>query len=151
MAVPTFSDDHPVLTAQQLIYNVIDTEKATFGVYQNNAVRGMDALADIRAVFARILSYANHDDLKTVIPADLETFSRRTPADMRLSQVAVPPLPRYLSGATSTFDAMRIRKYVGALSGLLVTARRPIREHGGDPSTSRIDEQLDERDTATDG
>lgn len=77
MAVPTFSDDHPVLTAQQLIYNVIDTDKATFGVYRNNAVRGVDALADIRAVAARILSYATHDDLKAVIPADLLSAHRR--------------------------------------------------------------------------
>lgn len=58
---------------------------------------------------------------------------------------------RYLSGATSTLDAMRIRKHIGALSGPVVAAHRPIREHSDDPSKSRIDERLDERGTATDG
>lgn len=76
MTVPTFSDDHPVLTAQQLIYNVIDTDEATFGVYRNNAVRRVDALADIRAVAARVLSYATHEDLENVIPADLLSAHR---------------------------------------------------------------------------
>jgi hypothetical protein len=46
---------------------------------------------------------------------------------------------------------MRIRKDIDARSGFLVAAHRSIREQGGDPSTSRIDEPLDERGTATDG
>nr|VTP02046.1 DNA-binding transcriptional activator GcvA [Mycobacterium riyadhense] len=69
--VPTFSDDNLVLTAQQLIYNLMDTDRATFGVYRNNGVPSVDALADIRAVAARVLSYATHEDLENVIPADL--------------------------------------------------------------------------------
>lgn len=76
MEVPMFSDDHPVLTAQQLICNVIDTDEATFGVYRNNTVLSVDALADIRAVAARVLSYATHEDLENVIPADLLSAHR---------------------------------------------------------------------------
>ena len=58
---------------------------------------------------------------------------------------------RYLSGATSNLDGMRIQKDIGARSALLVAAHRSIREQGGDPSTSRIDEPLDERGTTPDG
>jgi hypothetical protein len=46
---------------------------------------------------------------------------------------------------------MRIGKDIDARSGLLVGGHRSIREQGGDPSASRIDEPLDKRGTATDG
>lgn len=58
---------------------------------------------------------------------------------------------RYLSGVTSTLDGMRLRNDIDAPSGRLVAAHRLIRKHGGDPSTSRTDEPLDERGTASDG
>lgn len=46
---------------------------------------------------------------------------------------------------------MRLRNDIDAPSVRLVAAHRLIRKHGGDPSTSRTDESLDERGTATDG
>jgi AraC-like DNA-binding protein len=71
MTVTRFSDDHPAVAAQRLLYGVINTGTATFGVYRNNTVRSVDALADIRAVAARVLSYATHEELENILPADL--------------------------------------------------------------------------------
>lgn len=106
--VPTFSDDHLVLTAQQLIYNLMDTDRATFGVYRNNSVPSVDALADIRAVAARVLSYATHEDLETSSPltcsrptATLRYSLRSARAAMATSPACAPrptqQLPRWVS------------------------------------------------------
>jgi hypothetical protein len=46
---------------------------------------------------------------------------------------------------------MRTRKDVDAEPTLLGAVRRSIREQGGDPSTLKNDELLDERGIATDG
>ena len=46
---------------------------------------------------------------------------------------------------------MRTRDDIDAELKLLVAVRASIREQGGEPSSSQIDELLDERGMATDG
>ncbi|UNB52868.1 TniQ family protein [Mycolicibacterium sp. YH-1] len=72
-AVPAvrLGQGHPTIAAQHLIRQVIDSGAATFGIYHDNTVPAADALADIRAVAARILASATAEDWRRVLPADL--------------------------------------------------------------------------------
>ncbi|UQX10996.1 TniQ family protein [Candidatus Mycobacterium methanotrophicum] len=74
--VAQFTDDHPVLVAQHIVYDVIETATAQFGVYHRDPKPGAGVLADIRAVAGRVLAYASHDELANILPADLVTAYR---------------------------------------------------------------------------
>ena len=69
--VAEFPEDHPVLAAQRRINTIIDTGKAEFGVYTGNPQPCAGALADIRALAGRILTYATPDDLERIVALDL--------------------------------------------------------------------------------
>jgi len=53
-----FRHGHPTITAQRSIAELIDSDAATFGIYQRHGTAAVEALADIRAVAGRILAYA---------------------------------------------------------------------------------------------
>lgn len=69
--VARFDVGHSVLAAQKTVYDLIEADAASFGVYQENPQPSSHALGDIRAVAARILRYASTDELDDVLPADL--------------------------------------------------------------------------------
>jgi hypothetical protein len=75
-----FPADHPVLTAQCTIHAAIETGTATFGIYRDHSVLTAAALADIRAVASRVLSYATEADLARILPADLYAANRQLKA-----------------------------------------------------------------------
>lgn len=66
-----FPADHPVLAAQCTIRVAIETGAATFGIYREHSVATAAALADLRAVAGRILSYGTEAELRRILPADL--------------------------------------------------------------------------------
>ena len=68
-----FRHGHPTLTAQRTITELIDSDAATFGIYQRHGTAAVECLADIRAVAGRILACASPDDWRRVLPADLAT------------------------------------------------------------------------------
>ncbi|RSN36818.1 LysR family transcriptional regulator [Amycolatopsis sp. WAC 04169] len=65
-----FRADHPVIQAQQVILDLIEQSEGTFGVYASNPISASTALADLRAIGGRVLSYARYTDLKR-FPEDL--------------------------------------------------------------------------------
>ncbi|MEV6231814.1 TniQ family protein [Saccharopolyspora shandongensis] len=65
-----FPEDHPVLHAQRVLLDVIEEGKAKFGVYVTEPQPAFTVLSDLRALAARILRYADRDDLNT-LPQDL--------------------------------------------------------------------------------
>jgi hypothetical protein len=83
--------DHPVLRAQRLIREAIDTDTAVFGIYQDCPVSSADLLADTRAVAGRILGYATNDDVQKILPADLFHAYRQLKA--RTDGAGAPPAP----------------------------------------------------------
>ena len=79
-SVPRFDDDHPLLTAQRMVYDVIERGVDDFGVYRTAPQPRRAILADIRAVAGRILAYAAPEELAQAVPADLLTAYRAVPA-----------------------------------------------------------------------
>jgi len=69
--VARFDPGHPALVAQQILYRVIDSGAAYFGVYRELGTASRDLLTDVRAVAGRILHYATDGELKRILPADL--------------------------------------------------------------------------------
>jgi TniQ/Bacterial regulatory helix-turn-helix protein, lysR family len=80
-----FRHGHPTITAQRSIAELIDSDAATFGIYQRHGTAAVEALADIRAVAGRILAYATPDDWRRVLPADLSTAYSATQHRRRTS------------------------------------------------------------------
>lgn len=62
---------HPTLSAQQTIFDVIESGKADFGIYGPYPQTAEAMLSDVRAVAGRILCYATDDDLGQILPPDL--------------------------------------------------------------------------------
>ncbi|WP_238413095.1 hypothetical protein [Saccharothrix deserti] len=59
-----------MLQAQDLVLDVINEEKAQFGIYATNPLPASTALSDLRALAGRILSHAERGDLNSM-PRDL--------------------------------------------------------------------------------
>ncbi len=79
-AVTGLSHSHPALTAQRIVYDVIDTGAAGFGIYRTHPSPSPPVLTDIRAVAGRILKYATADEFEHVVPPDLLTAYRAVQA-----------------------------------------------------------------------
>lgn len=80
-----FPVDHPVLAVQHTIRAAIETGTATFGIYREHSVPAAAALADLRAVAGRILSYGTEAELRRILPADLHAahFQMKAGSDDR--------------------------------------------------------------------
>jgi len=63
--------DHPALTAQRQLLNVIESGTAAFGVYRHQPQPASAALSDIRALANRTLTYATTRELASIVPADI--------------------------------------------------------------------------------
>ncbi|MBT2226333.1 TniQ family protein [Nonomuraea sp. NEAU-A123] len=62
---------HPVVEAQDLIMNMIETGHADFGQYSRHPQPSTVALSELRAVASRMLIHLNADDLAARVPADI--------------------------------------------------------------------------------
>jgi len=82
----SFPNGHPALAAQQLLLEVISSGAAAFGIYASDPQPTRAALADVRALACRILTYATADDLAAIVPADLLAAYRRATAEPQQSQ-----------------------------------------------------------------
>ncbi|QIS06948.1 LysR family transcriptional regulator [Nocardia brasiliensis] len=92
--VARFPADHPVLTAQQNIYDIIDSSTTEFGIYTTNPQPAITALADIRAVAGRILAYATAEDLSRILSSDLLAAHRNIPVSQLGQATARRPTPK---------------------------------------------------------
>jgi hypothetical protein len=90
---------HPVLAAQQILDQLIDGDTADFGLYTVAPQPAITALADLRAIAGRVMTYAPHRE----IPGDMSSDScspnctsspaSSTPASTRPSTVSAPRRP----------------------------------------------------------
>jgi hypothetical protein len=78
-----FPDGHPMLTAQQLLLDVISSGTAAFGVYASEPQPARVALADVQALASRILTFATADDFAAILPADLLAVYHSASAEMQ--------------------------------------------------------------------
>jgi Bacterial regulatory helix-turn-helix protein, lysR family len=69
--VLTLPVDHPTVTAQRTVYAVIDTNLAAFGVYADRPQSARIALANIKSIARRVLSFPRRDELADHVPAEL--------------------------------------------------------------------------------
>jgi hypothetical protein len=118
-AAPTvrFPEDHPALSAQRTIREVIDTDAAAFGIYRDRSTPSADVLADVRAVAGRILGYATDDDLHRILPADLHHAHRQLKT--RTGGVGASPLPDDKPGLAAPSHAVTAAVGVTAALGIL--------------------------------
>lgn len=66
-----FADGHPVLKAQQLIKQLIQTGHSQLAIYADREPPSTGILADVRALANRILGHASPADLQQILPGDL--------------------------------------------------------------------------------
>jgi len=118
-AAPTvgFPEDHPALSAQRTIREVIGTDAAVFGIYRDRPTRSADVLADVRAVAGRILGYATDDDLHRILPADLYCAHRELKT--RTDGMGASPLPDDKPGLAAPSHAVTAAVGVTAALGIL--------------------------------
>jgi hypothetical protein len=70
-AVLDLGADHPALTHQHTILNVLRIGTAAAGIYSDSPAPAVQFLRDLTAVGHRALRYATHSDLRDRIPDDL--------------------------------------------------------------------------------
>jgi len=132
-------DDHPVLRAQRLLDDLIDTGTAGFGVYAASPQPALTALADIRGIAGRAIADNNiPGGLATPPPADPVTAQIQALAKAEHQRVSArakvrpgimaPPSAASaavgLTTACNVLQAADVRHAAAALSWL-VTAPRP--------------------------
>jgi hypothetical protein len=92
--------DHPALSAQQLILDVIEAGQASFGVYTRFPAASVNALADVRAIAGRALAPASADRLPQHLPPDLlEAYQEAQGTDQPAGQSPYTPAPHAASAA----------------------------------------------------
>jgi hypothetical protein len=65
--------DHPALRAAAMVQQVIERDRADFGLYAGDPQRARAALSDLRTLAARALAHTTRDQLAARIPGDLMT------------------------------------------------------------------------------
>jgi len=68
--------DHPALSAQAAITDVINTGIGDFGVYTDHPLPAANVLADVRALAQGILSGISERKVRGMVPADLAAAYR---------------------------------------------------------------------------
>jgi transposase len=113
-SVLKLDDGHPAIDAQRLVNTVIRSEEAVFGVYASRPQPRLNALADIRAVAGRVLSYATRQELDAVVPHDLLSA-----CDSANSRFAEDVGPRQTNGRPGLYSpASSATAAVGVVSAL---------------------------------
>jgi TniQ len=74
--VMRLAPDHPALSAQAAITDVIDSGIGDFGVYTSHPLPAASVLADLRALAQGILSGVDEDRVERIVPADLAATYR---------------------------------------------------------------------------
>ena len=74
--VMRLAPDHPALSAQAAITDVIDSGIGDFGVYTSHPLPAASVLADLRALAQGILSGVDEDRVERIVPADLAAAYR---------------------------------------------------------------------------
>lgn len=134
------SDDHPAITAQRLLRDVIKKDTADFGAYALTPQSSSSALTDIRIISGRVLSVLPGEDLARWAPADLADAHLHPGSDRLLATRAehrpgfIAP-PRAVTAATAVIAALRVLNQPDVHQA--GAALRPLLEavHGDDPQS----------------
>ena len=91
--VMRLAPDHPALSAQTAITDIIDSGIGDFGVYTDHPLPAANVPADVRALAQGILSGIDEDRAERIVPADLaaaygDALAAESP------EGATPPDPR---------------------------------------------------------
>lgn len=114
---PAFPPDHPVLHAQRIVWGVIDSGTAGFGVYAASPQPAPAALADLRVLAEKILAGSPPGELGTVLPADIAAEYARVRAlpHSRRNPAAPTTRPGFLAPARAAVAAAGLTAAVHAL------------------------------------
>ncbi|NKZ10771.1 hypothetical protein HGA11_07245 [Mycolicibacterium septicum DSM 44393] len=128
LAVPCNADltDAPVITlteadqivrTQQMVFDIIDTDRANFGVYRDYPCHARDALRDIKALAVRAFMYANRHGLPAITPPTLVgEYAQHDPSPRRRT--------RYMSNRANIAPARAVEA-AAAISAALNILREP--------------------------
>ncbi|MFE1728768.1 TniQ family protein [Streptomyces bacillaris] len=107
------STDHPAITAQRLLINVIEKDTADFGAYVLAPQSASSALTDIRVISGRLLSLLPEDDLARWASVDLANAHLHPESDDLVATRAqhrpgfMAP-PRAVTAATAVTAALHV-------------------------------------------
>ncbi|MFF2861778.1 TniQ family protein [Streptomyces rubiginosohelvolus] len=104
---------HPVLGAQEMLINVIETDIADFGAYALDSQPSRAALADVRAIGGRVLADLPAHDIRSLVPADIaEDYYTVDPGSPLARRAVERPgfmaPPRAVSTAVAVSIALRV-------------------------------------------
>jgi len=151
-ATITLPRDHPVLRAQRLLDDLIDTGKAAFGIYATQPQPALTALTDIRAIAGRAIAHAHtsadspatpapsSDPVTAAIQAYAQAEHQRAGAraKIRPGTMAPPTATSTAAGLTTACDVLLAADVPAAAAlGWLINAPRP---RGRIPSPSTVDD-----------
>lgn len=108
-AVP-LTDTDQILRAQRVVFDIIETDRAAFGVYLDDPVCSRDALRDIKALALRALVYANRHGLSSITPPELpeKHVHARRHAGLRTPYKKYETPLRTIEAATAITAALEI-------------------------------------------
>ena len=132
-------DEHPALTAQNLLAQMFTTGVADFGVYTDRPQPAITAVADIRSIAGRTIAHLQHHDPTGLLPTDpvtsqLLTLARdqqqRLPARARKRPGTVAPASAAgtaigVIAACTVLTSTDVHQAADALQPLITTPRGP--------------------------
>jgi hypothetical protein len=109
---------HPVLTAQRLILEAIQTGTAAFGVYADQPQPAPALLTDLRALAGRVLADVPPGELPGVLPEDIVTEYRRIRSQphSRAAPSTSRTRPGFLAPARAAVTATAVTTTIQALA-----------------------------------
>ena len=107
--------NHPALTTQRLLLEIINSGRTARGIYADDPQPAHRVLADARALANRVLSYATTEELSGVVPADLLSAYNAPAAQLTAFHTRAARRPGFLApthairaavGLTVAFSAL---------------------------------------------
>ncbi|WP_236003443.1 TniQ family protein [Nonomuraea antri] len=100
---------HPVMEAQHLIMNMIETGRADFGQYARHPQPSTVVLSELRAVASRMLTHLDPDDLAARVPAEtLSAYLTLQPSDDPGRRATTTGRPGSMAPPTAAMTAVGI-------------------------------------------
>lgn len=121
--VVLLKDADQIIRTQRMVLDIIDTDRADFGVYRDNPCHARDALRDIKALAVRALIYANRHGLSAIMPPTLVgEYSRHYPSPWRCT--------RYMSIRANIAPARAVEAAAAITAALSILRERNVTDAG---------------------
>ncbi|MEV0669358.1 LysR family transcriptional regulator [Mycobacterium sp. NPDC050441] len=119
----TLTDTDQIVRSQRMIFDIIDADRAEFGVYRDGPCHARDALRDIKALAVRAFMYANRHGLSAITPPTLVGEGAQHDPPPRRST-------RYNSNRANIAPARAVEAAVAITAALNILRERNVADAG---------------------